>query len=138
MTETLPEWLGPFLAGLTHWRQVAKLDLMQPLENRLGYKLKHELDQLAPVHLAVPAGPQIRLDYTAGDQPVLPVKLQGVFGWRESPRIAGGRVPVVLHLLSPAGRPLAITSDLESFWANAYPGGRKGHAGAVPEASVAG
>ena len=121
LASELAEWLGPFLAGLTHWRQVAKLDLMPALESRLGYELKRKLDQLAPVRLAVPAGPEIRLDYTAGDQPVLPVKLQGVFGWRESPRIAGGRIPVVLHLLSPAGRPLAITADLESFWANAYP-----------------
>ena len=132
LTETLAEWLGPFLAGLTHWRQVAKLDLMQPLENRLGYTLKHELDQLAPVRLAVPAGPEIRLDYT-GDQPVLPIKLQGVFGWRESPRIAGGRIPVVLHLLSPAGRPLAITSDLESFWTNAYPDVAKDMRGRYPK-----
>ena len=121
LTATLPEWLAPFLAGLSHWRQVAKLDLMPALENRLGYGLKQQLDRLAPVRLAVPAGPEIRLDYTAGDQPVLPVKLQGVFGWRQSPRIAGGQLPVVLHLLSPAGRPLAVTADLESFWANAYP-----------------
>jgi len=121
LAATLPEWLGPFLAGFSHWREVARLDLMPALENRLGYELKRKLDQFAPVRLAVPAGPEIRLDYTAGDQPVLPVKLQGVFGWCESPRIADGRVPVVLHLLSPAGRPLAITADLESFWANAYP-----------------
>lgn len=133
LAAALPEWLGPFLAGLTHWRQLAKLDLMPALENRLGYELKRQLDQLAPVRLAVPAGSEISLDYTAGDQPVMPVKLQGVFGWRQSPRIAGGQVPVVLHLLSPAGRPLAITSDLESFWANAYPEVAKDMRGRYPK-----
>jgi len=133
LASELPEWLGPFLVGLTHWRQVEKLDLMPALENRLGYELKRKLDQLAPTRLGVPAGPEIRLDYSTGDQPVLPVKLQGVFGWRESPRIAGGRVPVVLHLLSPAGRPLAITADLESFWANAYPEVAKDMRGRYPK-----
>jgi len=133
LAEALSEWLGPFLAGLTHWRQVAKLDLMPALENRLGYALKQQLDQLAPVRLAVPAGSEIRLDYTAGDQPVMPVKLQGVFGWRQSPRIAGGRIPVVLHLLSPAGRPLAVTADLESFWTNAYPDVAKDMRGRYPK-----
>ena len=121
LARDLSEWLGPFLAGLTHWRQVAKLELMPALENRLGYSRKARLDQLAPPRLAVPAGPEIRLDYGAEGGPVLAVKLQAVFGWRETPRIAHGRVPVVMHLLSPAGQPLAVTADLESFWTNAYP-----------------
>ncbi|MFO7762169.1 MAG: ATP-dependent helicase HrpB [Wenzhouxiangellaceae bacterium] len=121
LEEELDEWLAPFLAGLTHWRQVEKLDLMPALENRLGYTRKQRLDRLAPTQLKVPAGSEVGLDYGAEGGPVLAVKLQAVFGWRATPRIADGRVPVVLHLLSPAGRPLAITADLESFWANAYP-----------------
>ncbi|MBS3824022.1 MAG: ATP-dependent helicase HrpB [Wenzhouxiangellaceae bacterium] len=121
LTATLDDWLAPFLAGLTHWRQVEKMDLVPALENRLGYTRKQRLDRLAPTRLKVPAGSEVRLDYGAEGGPVLAVKLQAVFGWRATPRIADGRVPVVLHLLSPAGRPLAVTADLESFWANAYP-----------------
>ena len=67
----------------------------------------------------MPSGSSLRVDYT-GDQPVLPVRLQEVFGWRATPRLADGRVPVLLHLLSPAGRPAAVTADLESFWAAGY------------------
>ncbi|MNW66882.1 ATP-dependent RNA helicase HrpB [compost metagenome] len=67
----------------------------------------------------LPGGRSARLDY-AGDQPVLAVKVQDAFGWRATPRIADGRVPVLLHLLSPARRPAAITADLESFWRTGY------------------
>ena len=81
----------------------------------------------------VPAGARIRLDYGAEGGPVLAVKLQAVFGWRETPRIADGRIPIVLHLLSPAGRPLAVTADLESFWANAYPDVAKDMRGRYPK-----
>jgi len=121
LTAELNDWLAPFLAGLTHWRQVEKMDLMPALENRLGQARKQRLDRLAPTRLKVPAGSDIRLDYSTEGGPVLAVKLQAVFGWRTTPHIADGRVPVVLHLLSPAGRPLAVTADLESFWTNAYP-----------------
>ncbi|MDT8450041.1 MAG: ATP-dependent helicase HrpB [Wenzhouxiangellaceae bacterium] len=121
LARELPDWLGPFLAGLTHLHQVEKLDPMPALTARLGFERARELDRLAPSRVEVPAGPRVRLDYTAESGPVLAVKLQAVFGWRETPRIAGGRVPVVLHLLDPAGRPLAVTSTLESFWRNAYP-----------------
>ena len=133
LADELDDWLAPFLAGLTHWRQVEKLDLMAALENRLGYSRKQKLDQLAPTRLGVPAGSEIRLDYGAESGPVLAVKLQAVFGWRSTPHIAGGQIPVVLHLLSPAGRPLAITSDLESFWANAYPAVAKDMRGRYPK-----
>ncbi|MDQ4118198.1 MAG: ATP-dependent helicase HrpB, partial [Actinomycetota bacterium] len=78
------------------------------------------LDELAPERLPVPSGSRIALDYS-GDAPALPVPVQEVFGWTASPAVAGGRVPVVLHLLSPAGRPAAVTADLESFWDNGYP-----------------
>jgi len=133
LADELDDWLAPFLAGLTHWRQVEKLDLLPALENRLGYSRRQKLDQLAPTRLAVPAGSEIRLDYGAEGGPVLAVKLQAVFGWRTTPRIAGGRIPVVLHLLSPARRPLAITADLESFWTNAYPEVAKDMRGRYPK-----
>ncbi|RKT52788.1 ATP-dependent helicase HrpB [Saccharothrix australiensis] len=77
-------------------------------------------DDLAPDRVEVPSGSRVRVDYS-GPEPVLPVKVQEVFGWTDTPRVAGGRVPVVLHLLSPAGRPTAVTGDLASFWRTGYP-----------------
>ncbi|QTR05164.1 ATP-dependent helicase HrpB, partial [Saccharothrix algeriensis] len=77
-------------------------------------------DALAPDRLEVPSGSRVRVDYS-GPEPVLPVKVQEVFGWTDTPRVADGRVPVVLHLLSPAGRPTAVTGDLASFWRTGYP-----------------
>ena len=82
--------------------------------------LAGRIDELAPERLAVPSGSRIALDYS-GDAPALPVRVQEVFGWTGSPAVGGGRVPVVLHLLSPAGRPAAVTADLDSFWETGYP-----------------
>lgn len=121
LASEIETWLGPFLAGMSHLRQVAALDLLPCLEARLGYHRKLELDRLAPTHLNVPSGHSVALDWCAQSGPVLAVKLQAVFGWESTPRVLDGRVSVVLHLLSPARRPLAITADLASFWANAYP-----------------
>jgi ATP-dependent helicase HrpB len=78
------------------------------------------LDWLAPERIEVPSGSRVAVDYS-GDQPVLAVKVQDVLGWTATPTVADGRLPVVLHLLSPAGRPAAITADLTSFWATGYP-----------------
>jgi len=121
LLEARAEWLGPFLAGMTHWHQLARLDLVPALQARLGQARLGTLDRLAPSHIETPAGLRARLDYTAQAGPVLAVKLQAVFGWRQIPRIADGRARVVLHLLDPAGRPLAVTADLESFWKRTYP-----------------
>lgn len=77
------------------------------------------LDELAPERVTVPSGSRVRVSYEA-EQPVLAVKLQELFGWTRTPRIAGGRVPLLIHLLSPAGRPAAVTADLESFWREGY------------------
>ncbi|NKI33949.1 ATP-dependent helicase HrpB [Wenzhouxiangella sp. XN79A] len=117
----LEDWLGPFLPGITRWKELAALDLRPALEHRLGHDRKQVLDREAPVAIDVPEGSRIRLDYGAEPGPALAVKLQAVFGWSETPRVANGRAPVVLHLLSPAQRPVAVTSDLASFWANGYP-----------------
>jgi ATP-dependent helicase HrpB len=78
-------------------------------------------DELAPERIQVPSGSAVRLAYDGVEPPVLAVKLQEVFGWTATPTVADGRVPVVLHLLSPARRPVAITSDLASFWKQGYP-----------------
>ncbi|HNW34424.1 MAG TPA: ATP-dependent helicase C-terminal domain-containing protein, partial [Candidatus Ozemobacteraceae bacterium] len=80
----------------------------------------------------VPSGSRIRLEYRADGPPVLAVKLQELFGLTESPRILGGRIPVLVHLLSPAGRPLQITQDLRSFWVNTYPALRREMRGQYP------
>ena len=83
--------------------------------------------------LTIPTGQQVRLDYTADNGPVLAAKLQALFGWTETPKVAGGRVAVVIHLLSPAQRPLAVTADLASFWRNVYPEVRKDIRGRYPK-----
>jgi ATP-dependent helicase HrpB len=95
------------------------VDVHSALSRLLPWPAATRLDELAPDRLQVPTGARIRLDYTA-DDPVLPVKLQETFGWTTTPTVADGRVPVLLHLLSPAGRPVAITSDLATFWREGY------------------
>ncbi|WHZ21423.1 MAG: ATP-dependent helicase HrpB [Nitrospira sp.] len=116
----LERWLGPFLTGLTSLAQVRRLDLMPPLDSLLTRPQRQELDRLAPTHLIVPSGSRVRVDYEQGEVPVLAVRLQELFGCRETPLIAGGKVPVMVHLLSPAGRPVQVTKDLASFWCSAY------------------
>jgi ATP-dependent helicase HrpB len=120
LLSTLEEWLGPFLTGLTSLAQVRRLDLLPPLDSLLNRQQRQALDRLAPTHLVVPSGSRIRVDYEQGDVPVLAVRLQELFGCRETPLIAGGTVPVMVHLLSPAGRPVQVTKDLASFWRSAY------------------
>ncbi|MFT7841141.1 ATP-dependent helicase HrpB [Saccharothrix sp. BKS2] len=92
----------------------------QVVRRLLPWPAAARFDELAPDRLEVPSGSRVRVDYS-GPEPVLPVKVQEVFGWTDTPRLAGGRVPVVLHLLSPAGRPAAVTGDLASFWRTGYP-----------------
>lgn len=130
---SLDTWLGPFLAGLQRWSDLARLNLLQALTSLLDYRQQQQLETLAPRSLTIPTGQKITLDYTPDHGPVLAAKLQALFGWTETPRVAGGQVPVVIHLLSPAQRPLAVTSDLASFWRNAYPEVRKDMRGRYPK-----
>lgn len=129
---TLESWLAPWLAPVRGRDDLARLDLAAILRSWLGGKGR-ELDRLAPEHLEVPSGSRIRLDYAAGDAPVLAVKLQELFGLAATPCVAGGRVPVLIHLLSPAGRPLAVTRDLRSFWNTVYPEVKKEMKGRYPK-----
>ncbi len=133
LVETLERWLKPSISGLTSLAQVARVDLAPALDQMLTWKQRQELDRLAPTHLTVPAGSRIRLDYASGDHPVLAVKLQEMFGCRETPRVAEGRVPVVIHLLSPAGRPVQVTQDLTRFWSTSYFEVRKELRGRYPK-----
>ncbi|WP_199434248.1 ATP-dependent helicase HrpB [Qaidamihabitans albus] len=116
----MDDWLEPELSAVTRRSGLARIDTTAALRRLLPWPEASRLDELAPDRLEVPTGSRVRVDYS-GPEPVLAVKLQETFGWRTTPRIAGGTVPVVLRLLSPAGRPAAVTADLESFWRNGYP-----------------
>ncbi len=117
----LETWLGPFALGITRIDGLGRIDLHAALMTLLPWPLPAKLDELAPTYLQVPSGSQIAVDYGADGGPALSVKMQEVFGLTSTPLVAGGRAPVTLHLLSPAQRPLAVTRDLASFWANVYP-----------------
>ncbi|MCA2214794.1 ATP-dependent helicase C-terminal domain-containing protein [Jidongwangia harbinensis] len=100
---------------------LARIDVVSALRRLLPWSVAGRLDEVAPERLPVPSGSRVRVDYADPAAPVLAVKVQEAFGWRAAPRLADGRVPVLLHLLSPAGRPVAVTRDLASFWAVGYP-----------------
>jgi ATP-dependent helicase HrpB len=133
LIDDLEEWLSAVLVAVRSRGDLMRIDLAAALRARLGGQNLRELERLVPQRLAVPSGSQIRLDYGAGDLPVLAVKLQEMFGLAATPRLAGGRIPVLIHLLSPAGRPLAVTSDLQSFWDTVYPEVRKEMKGRYPK-----
>lgn len=130
----LDAWLGPYCDGVTRWSHVQVLDLTNILLNRLDACgcSRRALDELAPTHLPVPSGSNIQVRYDQ-EAPYLAVRIQEVFGMTRTPKIAGGRVPVVMHLLSPAQRPVQVTSDLESFWATGYTYVRKDLRGRYPK-----
>ncbi|WP_018872289.1 ATP-dependent helicase HrpB [Thioalkalivibrio sp. ALJ16] len=129
---TLEDWLGPYLAGITRRRDLERLDLAAILRARLDWDHQQQLEREAPARIEVPSGSAHRIDYTQ-DPPVLAVKLQELFGLGETPRVAGGRVALVLHLLSPARRPVQVTQDLASFWENGYPEVRRELKGRYPK-----
>jgi ATP-dependent helicase HrpB len=133
LLRTLPDWLGPYIVGKARLNQIRGVDLDRALRSLLDEARRRQLERLVPTHLQSPAGSSIPLKYEEGPQPVMAVRLQEMFGQKESPTVAGGKVRVLLHLLSPAGRPLAVTSDLSSFWANAYGEVRKQMRGRYPK-----
>ncbi|RYV50107.1 ATP-dependent helicase HrpB [Pengzhenrongella frigida] len=116
----LEVWLGPDLARIKGVRDLQRINVTAALRRLLPWPQAGRLDELAPERVEVPSGASVQVDYAA-DQPVLAVRVQEVFGWRRTPRLADGRVPLLLHLLSPARRPAAVTADLESFWRTGYP-----------------
>ncbi len=128
----IDEWLGPYLNGVKSLAALQKVDLLGALKARLDWQQLQQLDRLAPSHISVPTGRQIAIDYS-GEQPVLAVKMQEMFGCPSSPTVGEGRVKVLLHLLSPAQRPLAVTADLSSFWQNAYSDVKKDMKGRYPK-----
>lgn len=120
LASTIDAWLRPYLAGARSRRDLERLDLASILRALVPPALARRIDDDAPTHVAVPSGSRIALEYSATEPPVLAVKLQEMFGLAETPRVARGRVPVLLHLLSPARRPIQVTRDLRSFWNGTY------------------
>jgi ATP-dependent helicase HrpB len=129
---TLEDWLLPLAPGARSLAELARVDLAEALVARLDWECRARLDLWAPTHLEVPSGSRVALDYDDPEAPVLAARLQELFGMRETPRIAGGRVPVTVHLLSPARRPVQVTRDLESFWREGYFEVRKDLRGRYP------
>lgn len=129
---SLEDWLGPRLTGITRLDKLDRLPLGDYLLDTLDWSLRQQLEQLAPTHLTVPSGSRIALDYS-GEEPSLSVKLQEMFGQTDTPRLVGGRVPVLIQLLSPARRPVQVTRDLANFWANTYFEVRKDLKGRYPK-----
>ncbi len=126
-------WLAPYLAGLRRLDDLSPAQLSQALAGMLTHSQRQAVERLAPAALEVPSGRTLKLDYGADDPPVLAVKLQELFGLAETPRVADGRVPVTLHLLSPARRPIQVTRDLGSFWERTYPEVKKELQGRYPK-----
>jgi len=120
LINTVEEWLAPFLDGMWKKEQLSTLPLLTILQSKISQSLVRQINFLAPSHLKLPSGSIAALDYS-GDQPVLAVRLQELFGQIDTPKIFNGKVSVLIHLLSPARRPLAVTQDLHSFWTNVYP-----------------
>lgn len=129
----LDDWLAPHLHGITRWSDVQRIDLLPALMDLLDWKQRQALDEWAPTHLTVPSGSRVAIDYAQGDTPVLAVRLQEMFGLGDTPRIANGCMPLLLHLLSPARHPVQVTSDLASFWKNSYQDVKKDLKGRYPK-----
>ena len=121
LLETLEEWLLPYLAGMSRVQHLKSLDMLAILKSRLDWSALQTMDKQVPSHFTVPSGSSIKIDYTDSMAPVLPVKLQEMFGETETPSILNGAIALTIHLLSPAERPLQITQDLQAFWSNTYP-----------------
>ncbi|WP_342349995.1 ATP-dependent helicase HrpB, partial [uncultured Nitrospira sp.] len=133
LLHTLDQWLGPYLTNLSSLNQLKRIDLAWPLQALLSPEQRRTLDILAPTHLTVPTGSHIPLDYLSGEIPVLAVRLQEIFGQCDTPRLVSGKIPVLIHLLSPARRPVQVTQDLTSFWATGYQAVKKELKGRYPK-----
>lgn len=120
LTDELAERLEPYLTGMRSAADLKKLSMQDVLLGGISWTQRQQLDEEAPTHIQVPSGSRIPVDYSHPETPVLAVRLQEMFGQQETPRIGGGRVPVTLHLLSPAHRPVQVTRDLANFWRETY------------------
>lgn len=126
-------WLTPYCSHMRSIEQLQELNFKTILLSMLSWEEQQQLETLTPSHLRVPSGSSVKLEYPKDKQPMLSVRLQEVFGLFETPTICNNQTRVVLHLLSPARRPIQVTSDLQSFWKNTYPEVRKELAGRYPK-----
>ena len=133
LLSTLEQWLLPFLNGMSRLDHLKKLDLSQCLQAMMDWSRMQELDKEAPVALEVPSGSNIRINYATSQEPILAVKLQELFGLLETPKLAYGKIPLTIELLSPAQRPVQKTRDLHSFWSNTYQDVKKDLKGRYPK-----
>lgn len=137
LLSTIDDWLRPYLAGMTSVAEVKSLDLAMLLRSQLPWPAGARLDELAPSRIELASGRTLALDYATavaeGTAPVVRVRVQDLFGTKVHPAVADGRVPLVLHLLSPADRPVQVTADLPGFWAGSWAEVRKDMAGRYPK-----
>lgn len=119
--QALAAWLPEICLGLKSLDDVKQADWLSRLHGSIGYERRAEIDRLAPAEIELPNGKRHAIRYDSGGQPIVAVRIQELFGMRETPRIGGGRIPLLLHLLGPNHRPQQVTSDLASFWRNTYP-----------------
>ncbi|HXB00224.1 MAG TPA: ATP-dependent helicase C-terminal domain-containing protein, partial [Steroidobacteraceae bacterium] len=133
LAATLDDWAPPWIGGFTRRDHFAKMDLRNALRSNLTHAQGTILEREAPAHFMVPSGSSIAIDYLDGEIPTLSVRLQELFGLHETPSVAVGRLPLLLKLLSPAGRPVQITRDLVSFWQRGYHEVKKDLKGRYPK-----
>jgi ATP-dependent helicase HrpB len=133
LAATLRSWLAPYLNGMKRKSDLARLDMLQIMRSLVPHELLTRLDKLAPTRMEVPSGGHYKIDYDTDGDPVLRVRLQEMFGLTSAPQVAEGRAKLRIELLSPAGRPVAVTQSLETFWTNVYPDVRKDLRGRYPK-----
>jgi len=133
LMETLGTWLAPYVGASRSFADLGRIDLAGALLSGLSWERRAALDELAPTHLVVPSGSRIPIDYSDATAPVLAVRLQEMFGLAETPTVARGAVPLTIHLLSPAQRPVQVTKDLAGFWRSSYFDVRKELRGRYPK-----
>jgi ATP-dependent helicase HrpB len=132
---TIKDWLHPYLSGMTRKAHLARLDMLAILRGMVPHELLSRVEKLAPSRMEVPGGGHYRIDYQTDGDPILSVRLQEMFGMKSAPQIAEGRARLKIEFLSPAGRPVAVTQSLETFWLNGYPDVRKDLRGRYPKHS---
>jgi ATP-dependent helicase HrpB len=120
LAESIDQWLGPYLAGKTRFSEISAAVLDQALSGLLSWPMRQRLDAEAPTHFEAPTGNRYALDYEGTGAPALHIRVQELFGLKEHPTIARGRIPLTLYLLSPAHRPIQITRDLPGFWSGSW------------------
>ena len=132
---TVSEWLQPYLAGMSRKAHLSNLDMLTILRGLVEHSLLSKIERLAPSRMEVPGGGQYKIDYDVDGDPVLSVRLQEMFGLKSAPQIAEGRARLKIELLSPGGKPVAVTQSMETFWVNVYPEVRRDMRGRYPKHS---